>query len=121
MGKPFDEAQYLGLEEKGSCPWCHLLKIEFREGNNVVCVVCGANGALSAVGPDGEIRPTWEEDSNVSSLTLKGKWKHLDNIADKLASERPMVPASEGERERWKKFHISLVKLPSAQRGLADI
>lgn len=32
LGKVYDEAQYLGPEERGSCPYCHLLKIEFREG-----------------------------------------------------------------------------------------
>ncbi|KAJ5683452.1 nadph-dependent fmn reductase [Penicillium macrosclerotiorum] len=52
MGLPTDAAQYLGPEVPGSCPYCHQLKIEFRRGNNVVCV---------------------EEGSEVSCITLKGK------------------------------------------------
>ncbi|KAG9495636.1 hypothetical protein J7337_012190 [Fusarium musae] len=71
MGKPYDEAQYLGPEESGSCPYFHLLEIEFREENKVVCITCGANGILE-LGPGGNIRPRWEEDSTVSCLTLKG-------------------------------------------------
>ncbi|KAI8400654.1 hypothetical protein FOFC_19502 [Fusarium oxysporum] len=70
LGKPCDEAQYLGPDESGTCPYCHLLKIELCEANNVVCTVCGANGILE-LGPEGNIRPKWEEDPTVGSQTLK--------------------------------------------------
>ncbi|KAJ9131780.1 Oxidoreductase [Pleurostoma richardsiae] len=117
IGKPYDEAKYLGEEQKGSCPYCHLLKIEFRDGNTVQCIVCGALGHLST-GPDGEIRPTWEEDSNISCVTLKGKWKHLDDIKVQLDSERPQMGAITKEREHWRNVRIPLVDMPSIRSRL---
>ncbi|KAI0593165.1 flavoprotein [Biscogniauxia sp. FL1348] len=116
MGKPYDEAAYLGPEEDGSCPYCHLLKLEFRDGNNVACVTCGAGGVL-AVRPDGKIRPDWEEDSRVSCMTLEGKWKHLDDIARKLGAERPKLGEIKGELDRWKNMDFPLVPLPSNSYG----
>jgi len=101
IGKPVNEVKYLGDEDKSGCPYCHLLKIEFRDGNTVQCIVCGALGYLSA-GPDGDIRPTWEQDSNISCVTLKEKWKHLDDIKMHMASERPKMTGVAKERERWR-------------------
>ncbi|KAJ9149984.1 Oxidoreductase [Pleurostoma richardsiae] len=112
MGKPYDEARYLGPKEEGSCPYCYLLKIEFREENHVVCTVCGANGTL-VVGPDGNIRPTWEDDSNVSCMTLKGKWKHLDDIVAGLGSERSKLESIQEGHSHWKRTQIPFVDLPS--------
>ncbi|KAI5920394.1 flavoprotein [Camillea tinctor] len=116
IGKPYDEAMYLGPEEEGSCPYCHLLKIEFREGNNVACMTCGANAVL-AVGEGGKIRPVWEKNSNVSCMTLEGKWKHIDDIGRKLGSERPRLGNIQDEVDRWKKIEFPLVPLPSNSYG----
>ncbi|KAI1498592.1 flavoprotein [Biscogniauxia marginata] len=116
IGKPYDEAKYLGSEEEGSCPYCHLLKLEFREGNNVACIVCGANGTLS-VAANGNIRPTWESNSKVSCMTLEGKWKHLDDIGKKLGSERQRLGQIQGEVDRWKSKQIPEVPLPSNING----
>jgi len=118
IGKSFDDAKYLGEEENGSCPYCHLLKIEFRGGNNIQCIVCGAQGKLSS-GPDGVIRPVWKEDCEISCLTLKGKWKHLDDIKVKLDQERRKMPTIVKEREHWKSIHIPTVDMPSLRHDLA--
>lgn len=112
IGKPYEEAKYLGEEEEGSCPYCHMLKVEFRKGNHVVCIVCGANGVLEA-GSNGNIKPKWEERSSVSCLTLEGKWKHLDDIHEKLGSERPKLPSVAADFEKWKALEFPVVDLPS--------
>ena len=112
IGRQYDEVKYLGPEEEGSCPYCHLCKVEFREDNHVVCIVCGANGTLTS-GPDGKIRPTWEKDSDVSCLTLKGKWKHLDDIAARLGSQRSKMPSVQEAHDCWNNIQIPLVDLPS--------
>ncbi|CCT74219.1 uncharacterized protein FFUJ_10262 [Fusarium fujikuroi IMI 58289] len=114
MGKPYDEAQYLGPEESDSCPYCHLLKIEFREGNRVVCIVCGANGILE-LGPGGDIRPEWEKDSNVSCLTLRGKIQHRHDIRDKLSMEQPKLASISSAFAKWKSLEFPLAPLPSLQ------
>ncbi|KAI7764859.1 hypothetical protein LZL87_013842 [Fusarium oxysporum] len=114
MGKPYDEAQFLGPEESGSCPYCHLLKIEFREGNKVVCIVCGANGMLK-LGPGGNIRPKWEEDSTVSCLTLKGKLQHRYDVRDKMGLEKPKLASISSVFVRGKCLEFPRVPLPSLQ------
>ncbi|KAF5965588.1 putative nadph-dependent fmn reductase protein [Fusarium bulbicola] len=117
MGKPYDEAQYLGPEESGSCPYCHLLKIEFREGNKVVCIVCGANGILE-LRPGGNIRPKWEEDSTVSCLTLKGKLQHRYDVRDKMSLEKPKLASISLAFAKWKSLEFPRVPLPSLQEKL---
>ncbi|KAL1894048.1 hypothetical protein Sste5346_006190 [Sporothrix stenoceras] len=119
LGRPFDEAQYLGPEEPGACPYCHLLKLEFCTGNNVQCIVCGTRGALAA-GANGDIRPTWETDSDVSCLTLKGKWNHIDDIREQLQKERLQLPRVAAEWEYWKALQFPVVEMPSRSvNGLA--
>ncbi|KAF4497577.1 6-hydroxy-D-nicotine oxidase [Fusarium agapanthi] len=100
MGKPYDEAQYLGPQESGSCTYCHLLKIEFREGNNVACITCGANGILE-LGSEGNIRPKWEEDSTVSCMTLKASIAHklLTRAYPWLHEYRKLVGCGASETE----------------------
>lgn len=118
MGKPYDEAQYLGPEESGGCPYCHLLKIEFREGNKVACITCGANGYLG-LGPGGDIRPKWEEDSTVSCLTLKGKIQHRYDIRDKMALEQPKLASVSSAFAKWKSLEFPLAPLPSLQEKIS--
>ncbi|KAF4416154.1 nadph-dependent fmn reductase [Fusarium acutatum] len=118
MGKPYDEAQYLGPVESGSCPYCHLLKIEFREGNKVVCITCGANGILE-LGPGGNIRPKWEKDSTVSCLTLKGKIQHRHDIRDKMALEQPKLASVSSAFSKWKSLEFPLAPLPSLQKKIS--
>lgn len=117
MGKPYDEAQYLGPEENGSCPYCHLLKIEFREGNNIACVVCGANGVLEP-GHEGTIRPKWEKDSAVSCLTLEGQLQNRYDIRDKLSLEEPKLASISSDFAKWKSLEFPLVPLPSIQESI---
>ncbi|KAH7173228.1 uncharacterized protein B0J16DRAFT_275003 [Fusarium flagelliforme] len=118
MGKPYDEAQYLGPEESGGCPYCHLLKIEFREGNKVVCITCGANGYLE-LGPGGDIRPKWEEDSTVSCLTLQGKIQHRYDIREKMALEQPKLASISSVFAQWKSLEFPLALLPSLQEKIS--
>lgn len=112
MGQPLEKAKYLGTEEPGSCPYCHQLKIEFRQANHVVCIVCGANGILTS-GLNGDIRPIWEENSKVSCITLEGKWKHSDDIRGMLDGERAKLPLIARELKRWSALNFPLVDLPS--------
>ncbi|VUC32970.1 unnamed protein product [Clonostachys rosea] len=112
MGKAYDEATYLGSAEEGSCPYCHLLKIEFREGNDVVCIVCGANGVLRT-DLKGNIRPIWEAASKVSCLTLEGKWKHLDDIHETLSSEQPKLKYILPALDQWKDLKFPLSDMPN--------
>ncbi|KAJ9627608.1 hypothetical protein H2203_002820 [Taxawa tesnikishii (nom. ined.)] len=120
IGKSFDEAKYLGPREKGACPYCNLLKLEFREGNHVQCIVCGANGELET-DSDGDIRPVWEEDSLASQFTLKGKWKHIDDIGVQLNEEREKLPGIQEERQKWQRVEIPMVKLPSNSQQRSNL
>ncbi|KAM0076293.1 hypothetical protein ACKRZS_011638 [Fusarium odoratissimum] len=120
LGKPYDEARYLGPDESGSYPYCHLLKIEFREGNNVVCIVCGANGILE-LGPGGNIRPKWEKDSTVSCLTLKGKLQHRYDIRDKMSLEQPKLASISPAFAKWKSLEFPRVPLPSFQENIIGL
>lgn len=120
IGKPYDQALYLGPEEKGACPYCHLLKVQYRQGNDVLCIVCGAQGRL-VVGSGGDIRPVWEKDSIISALTLKGKQKHRDDIVEKLNSERPKLSSFSSEWDRWKNLQIPVVDMPSLHGGFKEI
>ncbi|KAF5985639.1 nadph-dependent fmn reductase [Fusarium coicis] len=114
IGKPYAEALYLGPDESGSCPYCHLLKIEFREENKVVCITCGANGILE-LGPGGNIRPRWEEGSTVSCLTLKGKLQHRYDVRDKMSSEQPKLASISSAFAKWKSLEFPRVVLPSLE------
>lgn len=115
LGRPFDEAVYLGPEEDGSCSYCHLLKFEFQGDNNRIrCITCGAAGELKTRS-DGRVRPVWEEDSDLSCITLKGKWQHVDDIAGGLEIERQELPAVATELERWKAIEVPFVALPSRE------
>lgn len=115
MGKPVDEAHYLGPEEKGSCPYCHLLKIGFRGTgkNEILCLVCGAHGKLTVSEEDGAVTPEWEQDSKFSGLTLEGKWNHINDITEQLEWERAQLPGILDEWEKWKAIKIPQVALPS--------
>ncbi|ENH73479.1 hypothetical protein FOC1_g10008970 [Fusarium oxysporum f. sp. cubense race 1] len=117
LGKPCDEAQYLGPDESGSCPYCHLLKIELCEANNVVCTVCGANGILE-LGPEGNIRPKLEEDPTVGSQTLKGKLQHRYEIRDKMSLEQPKLGYISSAFFKWKSLELPRVLLPSFQESI---
>ncbi|KAL1879644.1 hypothetical protein Plec18167_004106 [Paecilomyces lecythidis] len=119
IGKPYDEALYLGPEEKGACPYCHLLKVEYGQGNDVRCITCGAQGRL-VVDTSGDIRPVWEKDSIISAMTLKGKQKHRDDIVEKLNGERPKLPGISSEWEHWKNTHIPMVDIPSLREGFKE-
>lgn len=113
IGRKFDSAEYLGPEEDGSCPYCHLLKFEFQgDDNRIRCITCGAAGELRTR-TDGRFRPIWEEDSDLSCITLKGKWQHVDDIAEGLSIERQKLPAVTTELDSWKAVEVPLVALPS--------
>ncbi|POS75658.1 hypothetical protein DHEL01_v205945 [Diaporthe helianthi] len=117
IGRAFDNANYLGPEEDGSCPYCHLLKFEFQGSEHRIrCITCGACGELETRA-DGRVRPIWDEDSDVSCLTLRGKWQHMDDIAERLATEREKLPMVAAEMERWKTVDLPVVVLPS-QRAI---
>ena len=62
LGKPFDEAQYLGDSPRDACPYCHLSKIELSPSvlNDVGCVNCGARGKFG-IGKDGIVGIEWDE------------------------------------------------------------
>lgn len=120
LGRPFDEALYLGEEEDGACPYCHLLKYEFRDtalSNDVRCITCGAQGTLK-IRDNGQIRPVWEKDSEVSSITLAGKAMHLEDILNGVKTTKLLMMAEEIQtrREYWKGLELNHVVLPSTAR-----
>lgn len=120
IGRPFDDAKYLGPEEDGSCPYCHLLKFEFQGADNRIrCITCGAAGELKTRA-DGRVRPVWDKDSDLSCITLKGKWQHVDDIAEGLAIEREELPKVATELDRWRAVELPMVVLPSQQSYKAN-
>ena len=120
LGKPYDEARYLGDEEVGACPHCHLSKIEFlpEHGKNAIgCTTCGTRGELT-VSQDGGILPVWEEDSKWSCLTWASKLQHSYDIvswAKKYEARKSEITKGQ---EEWKKVVVSQVALPSQQRSV---
>lgn len=112
LGKQFDEAQYLGPHKEGNCPYCHLntVQLDYNSANEVGCLTCGARGKL-AVREDGQILPTWDPDCGVSCITMKGKMKHLDDIAINGKKERPGLPGIKEKHEAWNKTEVPKVKL----------
>lgn len=123
LGKSFEDARYLGPEEEGSCQYCHLSALElFHTADNAVgCVTCGAKGRL-VVKEDGRILPEWEEDSEWSCETKKGKKKYDEDVAAYIAEERASLDGIEEEREKWRRVEIEEEALPShaAGHGLQD-
>jgi multimeric flavodoxin WrbA len=121
IGRPFDDAEYLGPKEDGSCPYCNLLKFEFQGADNRIrCITCGAAGELKTRA-DGRVRPIWDEDSDLSCITLKGKWQHVDDIAEGLSIERKELPMVATELERWRAVELPIVVLPSQQSHKAQL
>lgn len=116
LGKPFDHAQYLGPEPPGACPYCRLSKVDLfcAKGNKIGCITCGAEGHLS-VGTDGIIRPSWEKDSGISSITMAGKQKHIDDLIRMGVQEEQQIGSVDNERKmkEWRDVEIPAVKLPS--------
>lgn len=128
IGKDFDDCQYLGPEPPGACPYCHLSKIDLfcREGNEIGCLVCGAEGVLD-IGDDGVIRPVWKENSDLSCITMAGKEKHLDDIVTGGVQEMQELnsdPQFESKVGEWRSVRIPIVPLPShcnsTSRTVAD-
>ena len=118
IGKGFDEARFLGEEVEGAYVYCHLAKFELLEGqgvNRVGCVTCGAKGEL-VVGEDGVVLPRWNEDCDVSSITMKGKLRHGDDIMRNGKMERAAMqkdPDFEAKKRYWLEIGIPKVSLPS--------
>lgn len=120
LGKPYDEAQYLGEELRGACPYCHLTKIDmFQYGvnNSIACVCCGAQGKL-VVQNDGLIVPEWEPDCHISSLTMKGKVYHLDYVMEVSGRQKSLVASEElkEEKRKWAAVDIPKVQMGSSSR-----
>ncbi|KAH9829750.1 flavoprotein [Teratosphaeria destructans] len=117
IGKPFDEATYLGPSEPGSCPYCHLSTIElFYDGQNSVgCVTCGARGRL-VMKSDGQMLPEFEEDSKYSCITMRSKIKHAEEIMSWGAGESERMAEIQEEKQRWLALEMPKVPLPSEGR-----
>lgn len=118
IGKTFDEATYLGPDEAGSCPYCHLSKVEidYTEENDIGCITCGARGKL-IVAENGRIQPIWEADSAISCITMAGKLKHIEDLRKAAIRETPMMDSVKESRERWAHVSIPRVALTSDKKG----
>jgi hypothetical protein len=46
-------------------------------------------------------------------MALKGKWKHSDDIHEKLHIERSRLLAVDDELDKWKRLEFPEVDLPS--------
>lgn len=117
IGKSFDDASYLGDEPEGACPYCHLAKVDMFYGteNKIGCVSCGAQGVLK-VDPDGIIRPVWNKNCGVSSITWAGKKLHVGDIHKESAAETFDIQNCTGfdlKRQQWREVAVPLVELPS--------
>ncbi|KIX04883.1 uncharacterized protein Z518_05754 [Rhinocladiella mackenziei CBS 650.93] len=116
IGKPFDEAQYLGPEPFGACPYCHLAKFELlSKDNKIGCVTCGALGKLE-VDKNGGVMPVWETDSQICSITLAGKYRHLDDLINNGRVEMKAIASDaefEKKRDHWRSIEVPVVPLSS--------
>jgi multimeric flavodoxin WrbA len=115
IGKAYDDAEYLGEQEEGACPHCHLAKIELlpAHGQNAIgCTTCGTRGNL-AVNENGHVFPVWEEDSKWSCLTWDGKLQHAKDIMSWAKRDGPLKESIKEGQERWKKVIVRQVVLPS--------
>lgn len=120
LGRKFDDALFLGDEPKGACPYCHLLKIEILDlrTGEICCNTCGALGKL--VTESGVLKPVWDQDCKLSSLTWAGKLTHVNDLKINGAKEVAEMKADadfEVEKQRWKDLDIPLVRLPSQAPG----
>ncbi|KAF7530947.1 hypothetical protein G7054_g9347 [Neopestalotiopsis clavispora] len=119
MGKEFDDAVFLGHHAEGACPQCHLIKFELLPENGVNqigCIGCGGLGQL-VVRDNGVIMPEWEDDSEASCITMKGKVKHVHDIFEggkaELARMHEMAEELEAKQAKWKEVKFPSVQLPS--------
>ncbi|OAL50418.1 hypothetical protein IQ07DRAFT_631439 [Pyrenochaeta sp. DS3sAY3a] len=105
IGRPFDDAEYLGPEPEGACPHCHLCKMELFGGaeNAIGCVVCGNTGRLRVEG-GGKVVTVWDEDSEFCCVTMKGKMKHVDDIFKKGSAEWKGLDGDAGFRKRLEEW-----------------
>jgi hypothetical protein len=120
LGKSYDDAEYLGEQEEGACPHCHLVKIEFLSvhGKNAIgCTTCGTRAKL-VVREDGHVLPVWEEDSKWSCLTWAGKLQHSRDIMSWAKRDEPRKDSIKEGQERWKKVVVQQISLPS--QGMAN-
>jgi|SRR5690242_3129532 len=119
MGKPFDQALYLGPHPRGACPNCHLLNVELscNDQNAISCVACGTEGRIET-GDDGIVRPVWVADSTLSSITMAGKQRHVDDLLRNSLREAAAArakPDAQRELEEWRRLQIPVVRLPSCE------
>jgi multimeric flavodoxin WrbA len=117
MGKTFRDAKFLGEEPFGACPYCHLAKFEFLDATDkfIGCVTCGALGQL-VQGKDGVLRPLWAKDCDVSSITMAGKMRHVDDLMANGQKEMAAIKSDSSfdEKKRyWIERDYKMVKLPS--------
>jgi len=116
IGKGFEEARYLGPNEEGACPYCHLAQIEMEcAANKVYCITCGVDGRLEA-DSEGRTRPRWNEDPKGCFLTMRGKPQHLNDLAITGSKEKKRVTEQPdfGDRKAdWDRVDIPLIALPS--------
>lgn len=79
VGKPYEEAEWLG--EEGVCPVCHndLISIAPNRSTTVECPVCGIRGELSI--SDGKIDVDFsEKEMNRARGTMNGLYEHYHEI-----------------------------------------
>lgn len=112
IGKGYEEAMYLG--EKGSCPYCHLdlIVLDSKGGNGCECGVCGAKGEMEVDG-EGRIKAVFEEESDTSVVTWKGKENHMVEIEKAGKVLRPKMKTVIERKEELAKVEFGKVEVPS--------
>ena len=88
LGRPFDEAEYVG-DEPGLCPMCHLDVVVLR-GRDVECATCGARGELRE-----DLQVHWTGLAT-SVITMEEKRDHFFEIretAQRHAAQRDEIEA----------------------------
>lgn len=119
LGKNFDDAAYLGPKPEGSCPFCHLAKLDFFGGpsNEIGCIVCGAKGRLTV--ENDKITPVWQSKLEWSCISMEGKMSHILHVQEAATEEAEakmeITPlAFEEMKRKLLDSNIPVAPLPSA-------
>ncbi|KAL2829631.1 flavoprotein-like protein [Aspergillus pseudoustus] len=91
--------------QQGTCPLCHLDMIVVKDGNEVECATCGAQGRFVVEPGENLVTVEFNEEGRKSSvLTETGKDLHLQEIMRVAGSLRPRMAEVADSREHFKKL-----------------
>lgn len=112
MGKPFDEAKYLG-DIDGACPICHLDAITLNGKDGLDhCTTCGAWGKLVfEKGKEGRGRLDLKGQPVTSVITMEGKRRHMVELNEIRSNLEANPGIWKREHEKFREMDRFLLKL----------